>query len=204
MDQTEFREIKKEIRLIGIDDGSFDRDVDGNVCLVGAISRGGHWIDGFLIDEVEVDGIDSTETIVNMINRSRHKEQLRIILTSGITFAGFNVLDVKRVYEETGLPVIVVIRDQPDMDSVKKALRNLQDWEDRWDKLNSAGEIIPVQVKNLDGSENTVYIQVTGMESENAKNVVGMTSTRSSIPEPLRIAHLVATAISRGESVGGA
>lgn len=202
MKKVEFRSIKPEIRTIGIDDGSFEPNTEGETCLVGVVMRGGEWVDGVLVDEVEIDGMDSTSTLIDMIKPSRHKEQLRVILTSGITFAGFNVLDVNEVFEKTGLPVIVVSREKPDMPSVKQALQNLGDWEKRWEKLNSAGDLIPVERKDSQGRKSTVYIQVRGMDEEDAKDVIHVTSTKSSIPEPLRLAHLIATGVSRGESVG--
>lgn len=202
MQKTKFRTVKPEIRVIGFDDGSFEPHTEGSTCLVGVVSRGGQWIDGVLVDEVEIDGTDSTSTMIDMINKSRHKEQLRIILTSGITFAGFNVLDVNDLFERTGLPVIVVSREEPDMDSVKQAIKNVPEWEDRWKKLSSAGDIFPVKIQSSDARESTIYLQAVGMTKEDAKKVVKTVSTRSSIPEPLRIAHLVATAIARGESVG--
>lgn len=202
MKVTEFRSIKPEIRTVGIDDGSFEPHAEGKTCLVGVVSRGGQWIDGILVDEVEIDGMDSTSTIVNMINESRHKEQLRAILTSGITFAGFNIINVGKIFEETGLPVIVVSRDEPDMKSVKKALKHLSDWEERWEVLSSAGDIVPVEMEDSESRRGTVYIQAEGIRDDDAEKIVRKTSTRSSVPEPLRVAHLVATGITRGESVG--
>lgn len=202
MNKAEFRSIKPEIRIIGIDDGSFEPHTEGETCLAGAVSRGGRWIDGVLVEKVKIDGMDSTSTIVDMINESRHKEQLRIILTSGITFAGFNVLDVTEVFEKTGLPVAVVSREKPDMPSVKRALKNLPNWEERWEILNSAGDIFPVETESSEGRKSTVYVQVKGISKEDAEKIIRMTSTRSSIPEPLRVAHLIATGIARGESVG--
>ncbi len=202
MNKIEFGEIKSEIRIIGFDDGSFDHESDERVCFVGVVTRGGGHVDGFLVDDVEIDGTDATDIMVEMINGSRHKEQLRIILTSGITFAGFNVLDIEKVFEKTGLPVIVVVREKPDMSSIKSAVRNLSNWKKRWKKLNSAGELIPVEVDNQGNRKSTVYIQVKGIIEKEAKKVVQMSSTISTIPEPLRLAHLLATGISRGESVG--
>lgn len=202
MNVAEFRSIKSEIRIVGIDDGSFEPHTEGKTCLVGVVSRGGEWIDGILVDEVEIDGMDSTSTIVDMINKSRHKEQLRAILTSGITFAGFNIIDMNKIFEETGLPVIVVSREKPDMESVKRALKNLPDWEERWDILSSAGSIISVEPEGPESRKGTTYIQMRGIKEEDAEEIVRRTSTRSSIPEPLRVAHLIATGITRGESVG--
>lgn len=203
MKKVKFREIKPEIRSIGMDDGSFEPHTSGKTWIVGAILRGGNWIDGVLTDKIEIDGTDVTSTIVNMINGSRHKDQIRVIMTSGITFAGFNVIDIDGVFQSTGLPVIVVSRKEPDLPAVKKALQNFPDWRERWEILSSAGEIRPVEPSSSKGRRVTVYIQTAGIEYSDAERLIRMTSTRSSIPEPLRAAHLIATGITRGESVGG-
>lgn len=187
---------------MGIDDGSFESHNQKKTCLVGVVMRGGEWVDGIIVDDIEIDGMDSTRTIIDMIEQSRHKEQLRVVLTSGITFGGFNVLDIQGMFEETGLPVIVVSREKPDMDSVREALQNLPEWEKKWEILNSAGEITNVEVEDPSGQKRTIYIQVKGIKKKDAKEIVSMATTRSSIPEPIRLAHLIATGISRGESVG--
>ena len=202
MSNVEFREVKPEIRTIGIDDGTFDSENEERTCLVGVVTRGGNAMDGVIVDEVDIDGMDSTSTIVDMINGSRHKEQLRVIMTNGVTFAGFNVLDLEEVFEETGLPVIAVVREEPDLRSVKEALQNLPDWEKRWEILDSAGDLVPVSIEGCGDRKSKIFIQYKGIDEKDAKEVVRMTSTRSSIPESLRLAHLIATGISRGESVG--
>lgn len=202
MKKAKFRSIKPEIRILGIDDGSFEPHNQEKTCLVGVIMRGGQWMDGVIVDDVEIDGMNSTQTIIDIIENSRHKEQLRVVITSGITFGGFNVLNIGKVFAETGLPVIVVSREEPDMDSVKKALQNLPNWKEKWEILNSAGEITRVKVEDPSGHKRTIYIQMKGIKEKDAKEIVSMTSTRSSIPEPIRLAHLIATGISRGESVG--
>lgn len=188
---------------MGIDDGSFEPHTKGKTWLVGAVLRGGHWIDGVLTDRIEIDGIDATPTLIEMINRSRHKDQLRVIMTSGITFAGFNVLDVNEVFENTGLPVIVVSKKNPDLPAVKSALQNFSDWRERWKILCSAGEISSIEPEEFGGRGGPIYIQTAGIRRSDAKEVIRTTVTRGSIPEPLRVAHLIATGVSRGESVGG-
>ena len=46
---------------------------------------------------VAIDGFDATEQIASMINSSPHCKQLRLVMLNGITFAGFNVVDIKRL-----------------------------------------------------------------------------------------------------------
>ncbi|MBS3815111.1 MAG: DUF99 family protein [Hadesarchaea archaeon] len=187
---------------MGFDDGAFEPQTEGEACLVGVVTRGGEWVEGIVTNKVKIDGMDSTSTIIEMINKSRHKEQVRVIMTSGITFAGFNVLDINRVFKETGLPVIVVSRKKPDLAAVKKAIKNLPDWEERWDILSSASEIHSVDTTGTRDDETPIYAQAVGIDWTDVKKIIKKTATRSLIPEPLRVAHLIATGISRGESVG--
>lgn len=202
MEDNSFESIKSELRIIGFDDGSFDPDNEENTCLVGVVTRGGDGMDGVLVDEIKIDGMDSTETIVGMVNSSRHKEQIRVIMTYGVTFGGFNVLDIEEVQRRTDLPIIVVSRKKPDMESIRNALKNLPDWEERWNILNGTGNLISVKTDNPHGQKSTLYIQVCGINEKSAKEIVNMSSTRSAIPEPIRLAHMISSGISRGESVG--
>ncbi|KXB03380.1 hypothetical protein AKJ47_02360 [candidate division MSBL1 archaeon SCGC-AAA261G05] len=187
---------------MGFDDGSFEPQTEGEAWLIGVVTRGGQWIDGVLSNKIKIDGMDATPTIIDMVNESRHKDQVRVIMTSGITFAGFNVVDTNQVFEETGIPVIVISRKDPDLPAVKRALKNLPNWQERWEILNSAGEIRSVKSVGTKSRETTIYVQTAGIKWEDAEEIIQTTTTRSSIPEPLRLAHLIATGISRGESVG--
>src|SRR3990167_2919872 len=101
-----FRHIKKELRILGIDDGPF-KSGDRNTILVGTVFRSGFWLDGVLSTKIKVDGNDSTKKIIEMVNRSRHKAQLRVIMLDGLTFGGMNFADIRAINKKTGLPVIV-------------------------------------------------------------------------------------------------
>ncbi len=191
--------MKSEIRIVGFDDGPFVPRSKGKVPLVGMIYRGGKFPDGVLKTEVEVDGTDATQKIIEVINNSRHKPQLKVIMLDGITVGGFNVVDIKEVYERTGIPVIVINRKKPNVERVKKALKKFEDFEARWKCIENAGEIKSCEVK-----EGRVYFQHVGIDEETAKEIIRLSATRSNIPEPLRVAHLVAGAIVKGESYGHA
>ncbi|GAI48176.1 unnamed protein product, partial [marine sediment metagenome] len=85
--KVKFWKIKPEIRVLGIDDGPFEPHAGGEVPLVGAVFRGGRWLDGVLSTTIEQDGTNATERVVEMVNRSRHRGQLRIVMADGVTFA---------------------------------------------------------------------------------------------------------------------
>jgi len=195
-----FRSIKPEIRVLGVDDGVFIPRSKGLVDVVGIVFRGGYWLDGVMRTEIEVDGLDATEKIASMITESPHYKQLRIIMLSGITFAGFNVVDIKELYSKTSLPVIALTRDLPKMEEIKQALENLPEKEKRWKAILNAGEIFEVQTRE---GEEPIYMQIAGIEREDAEKIVKITSTRSNIPEPLRVAHIIASGLTKFREMKG-
>ena len=194
MSHKRFRSIKPEIRVLGVDDGVFIPRSKGLVDVVGIVFRGGYWLDGVMRTEIEVDGLDATEKIASMIIESPHYKQLRIIMLSGITFAGFNVVDIKELYSKTSLPVIALTRNLPKMEEIKQALENLPEKEKRWKAILNAGEIFEVQTRE---GEEPIYMQIAGIEREDAEKIVKITSTRSNIPEPLRVAHIIASGLTK-------
>jgi hypothetical protein len=190
---AKFRRIKPEIRILGIDDGSFKPHGGGRALLVGVVFRGGQQLDGILSTEVEVDGVDATDKIVEMINQSSHKGQLRVVMMEGVTFAGFNVVDIREIFRRTGLPVVVVSRKLPNKKRIREALKHLPDWKERWAVIQKSGKIHQMKF-----GRGKLYLQVAGIELADAQEVVSTSSLHGSIPEPVRVAHLIASGIAKG------
>lgn len=189
--------IKKEIRVLGIDDSPFKKS-EKNCLIVGTIFRGGNYIDGLLSTSVEVDGNDATEKLIKLIEKTRHYEQLNCIMLDGIAVAGFNVIDIKRLNARTGLPVIVLMRRLPDLGQISSALKKMKA-ESKMQTIKKAGTIYKTKI----GKRNA-YFQTAGISPIKAKGIIGITTTHSLIPEPLRVAHIIASGIKRGESRGRA
>jgi endonuclease V-like protein UPF0215 family len=133
-----------------------------------------------------------------MINSSKFHTQIRVILLDGVTYAGFNPVDMMNIFKETGVPVISFMRSCPDLVKIKRALSNLPDPDKRWEIIQRAGKIYKIK------QDNPVFMQICGLDKESAVKIIQMTSTNSNIPEPLRVAHLIATGVVLGESTGKA
>lgn len=193
------REVKKEIRILGWDDSPFEKGAGGNVPVIGVITRGGSFIDGILKTEVKMDGLNATEKLIEKTNETKHKDQLRVIMLDGITYGGFNPVNIRKLNKKTGLSVLVVIRKKTDFKAFKEALNNLPNKEKRWEAVKEAGKMKELKIKN-----RKIYFQGKGISERKAKKIIKLSATHSLLPEPIRVAHLIASGIVRGESIGSA
>ncbi len=186
-----FRVIKPEIRILGIDDGKFMPHTNGTVIVVGVVFRGGLWLEGVMHTTVDIDGSNATEQLAKMISNSPHCRQLRLVMLNGITLGGFNLVNIKVLHLATSLPILALTRDKPNLDAIRSALTHLPKSDERWGIVEAAGEIYEITNKGVH-----LYMETAGISLEDAKKIVELASTRSSFPEPLRVAHLVASGVS--------
>jgi endonuclease V-like protein UPF0215 family len=185
--------MKSETRVLGIDDSPFKFN-SRDVLVVGAFFRGGKSLEGVLSTHVRKDGNNATQKLVDMVNKSKFKAQIRAILLDGIALGGFNVIDIHKLNYNTSIPVIVVMRHYPDKEKMFTALRMIK--QDKKIKLiEKAGEVYRI---------NDIHIQVAGISVYNATRIVELTLGYAHIPEPLRIAHIIASGVVKGESYGRA
>jgi hypothetical protein len=188
--------MKQEIRILGIDDAPFDKfkDKGKDLLVVGTIYRGGNYMDGLLSTKIKVDGSNSTSRLTRMVNKCKFKPQIRVIMLDGIALGGFNIIDIEKLHKKTSIPVIVVIRRMPDFRKIKQTLRKLGKAK-KYRLIEKAGK--PVKI-------NSIYAQFKGITKEQAKAIIKISSIHSLLPEPIRVAHIIASGIKEGQSRGRA
>lgn len=190
--------MKKEIRLLGIDDSpfTFSHKYDS---IIGVVMRGGEYVECVLRNTVKIDGADATKKCIDMINNTRHKIQLKAVLIDGVALGGFNILDLDNLYNSTKVPIITITRDNPDFKKIEKALKkNFRDWEKRLDLIKNG------RLYKIETSHKPIFIKCVGLSINEAKEIIKISTIRGVIPEPIRVAHIIASGITRGESYGKA
>lgn len=188
--------MKPHVRVLGIDDSPFTFGA-GTALVVGALMRVPSYLEGVMRTEVVVDGLDSTQRIVDMVLKSRYKDQIKAILIDGIALAGFNIVDLEKLHLELKVPVLTVTRDQPDMRRIRGALRkHFVDWKDRYTLVSR------LPLRRIETEHKPLWASGLGLEWEEFEDIVRMSTVRGAVPEPLRVAHLIATAMTKGESHG--
>lgn len=116
------------------------------------------------------------------------------VMLAGVSFAGFNVIDPTIVHGEFGKPVIVISRTKPDNKAVKRALQqHFEDWQIRWKVFEKLGSIHRIVVL---ANDPPVYVETVGASIGWAQELIGALSVCSRIPEPIRVARLIARGLS--------
>lgn len=187
------RRRKTFAHVVGIDDEPFEREHRGDVGIVGAVFAGAR-LDGLLRSKVRRDGVNAARRIVEMIARSHFREHVQLVMLQGVAVAGFNVIDVDVIREVLRVPVLVVARHKPSMTAIRSALFDrVPGGRRKWTLIERLGPMEPVA---------GVWVQRAGLTLDEAERTIERFAVHSTIPEPLRVAHLVAGAIARGESRG--
>jgi endonuclease V-like protein UPF0215 family len=184
----------REFRVVGVEDGGFSRKLQGcgiQKALFVCVLLRGKWINDFQADMITVDGLDATEKLTSMLRRL----SFDAVMLAGVSFAGFNLVDPTIVFEEFRKPVIVISRTKPNNIAVKNALRrHFEDWRIRWsvfEKLGSVYEVVSMS------AEPPVYVEVVGAELDWTSTLIRAASVCCRVPEPVRVARLVARGLSR-------
>ncbi|MFZ5556364.1 MAG: DUF99 family protein [Pseudomonadota bacterium] len=177
--------------VIAFDDAPFAAGHRGDVPVVGVVYADRR-PEGVLITRVRRDGANATAVLARAIAQSRHYRHLRLILLQGIALAGFNVVDIDALAAQARLPVLVVVRRRPDMEAVRRALlTRVPGGQRKWRLVERAG--LPERIGGC-------WIQRAAISRAAAEAVLRRFAVYSRVPEPLRMAHLVAGAIGAGES----
>jgi len=188
--------MKQQVRILGIDDSPF-KFGEEKVLVVGAVVRVPNYLEGVLRSEVTVDGTDSTDTIVRMVSGSKFMDQIKLIMIDGIALAGFNVIDLDEVHSRLDVPVLTLTRDKPDFGKMKAALStHFDDWKMRYDMITK------LELRTISTEHKPLYACGIGMEWREFEELVRTSTVRGVVPEPLRMAHLIASAMVKGESYG--
>jgi len=184
--------VKTKIRTIGIDDAAFDRNRSKKTFIFGVITRGYDIVEGILRSEIEVDGLDATEKIIKMIQKSKFVTQLKTIFLASSTIAAFNVIDMNALYEQLDIPVITILSKKPDEEKIRRAIMHLEDGEKRYNTLFSNPPMKSIKFKNQIGREFKAVVQYVGIDEINeVREIIEKATFTSFLPESLRIADLI-------------
>lgn len=189
------RPLPRRPHVLGVDDGAFDKRRDREVPIAAVRMEGADQVEGVALTRFPVDGDDATAFLAGWIGELRLKQGLSGVVLGGITIAGLGVIDVPALAAALELPVVIVNRRDPSDHRLADALR-------------AAG--LEARLAIVAGCppafwiEGGPWVACAGIEPPQAAALVAAARRKSDLPEPLRLAHLIARAVATGESRGRA
>ena len=157
--------------------------------LAGAVVRADRVADGFAYRTCTVGGLDATDAIVDLF-ADLDREDVRYVFVAGIALAWYNVLDLHRIHEATGRPVVsVTFEESPGLAEAFAA-------EFEGEQLTEREAIFDRQPprERLSVGDHSVFVRSVGVDSSEARDAVRAFTPDGGRPEPLRVARLAARA----------
>jgi hypothetical protein len=183
----------RRLRVIGFDDAPFER-TDDRVQVAGVVCSGTRF-EGMVWGEIERDGFDATDALATLLGRSKFHDQVRLVLLDGIAVGGLNVVDLPELAARLELPCVAVMRRMPDLAAMERVIARLPEAERRLAALAGAGPI---------HRRPPFVFQVAGIARDAAAEALARVTDTGAVPEALRLAHLIGSAVVLGESRGRA
>ena len=188
---------KKGFRTLGVSE-SFVKGVSEKSILAGVVMRADMMTDGFTFSRATVGGLDATDKILEMY-KSLNRDDINLLMLNGCVISWYNVIDLHRVSDETGLPLICVTYNESA--GLERYFKEYfpDDWMIRVELYRRNRERTAITLS----TGHTIYIRFIGMSIEEAKGVLNKFTSHGSVPEPLRVARLLARALIKDLSLGG-
>lgn len=182
--------LKTGVRVLGVAE-SFVKGTSRRSILAGVVMRGDLQIDGFAFSTVTVGGLDATESVVKLY-RVLDRSDIRFLFLNGCVISWFNIVDLNRVYDELGVPLVCVTYEESE--GLEKYFKEyFSDWEERLKIYSRLGDREPLRLNT--GYE--IFVRYLGLSREEAVRVLNKFTLQGSVPEPLKTARLLSRAIIR-------
>lgn len=179
--------------VLGIDDGPFVKGVSATVPIVGVMMAGADLVECVAMSQFPIDGEGVTDFLIEWVRGCRFRPSVQAIVLGGVTIAGLSVVEVERLAERLRSPVLVVNRRDPSPHRMRKAFASAG----LLDRL-ALVEATPPATRIAPG----LFVAAAGIDISEAARLLRAVTLKSGMPEPLRLAHLIAAAVVSGESRG--
>jgi len=176
---------------MGIDDGPFRRGLDEETCLTGVLMRLDGTVEAISIESLKIDSSDVLESMINLIPE-RSRKIIGAVISEGITFGGFGLIDPETFFERTNIPFISITRGKADVDAMKRALNAHHALDSSL--INLLDRLQPLQIE-IKGRH--FIINFHGITESEAVLMLERLMKTGNVPEPVRLAHLISRAAYR-------
>jgi endonuclease V-like protein UPF0215 family len=179
---------KKGFRVLGIAESYTGED---RSVLSGVVLRKDLRMDGLSFSLTTVGGMDATRAVISLY-QDFAREDINIIMISGCVISWFNIIDPRRIHDETGRgTIIVTYEDSEGLEG--KISKHFPGDRERLEAYQALGPRTPATLS----TGYTIYIRSCGVSGSDAERLCNDFTLDGKVPEPLRVARLCARAVQR-------
>lgn len=179
---------KKAIRALGVAE-SFRPDAKRST-LAGVVMRTDLVVDWFVFGAATVGGDDATDAVLKMFRKLRRAD-VNLLLLSGCIISRYNIVDVDDLARRSGLPVVCLTYNESK--GIEDAIRrHFGHPEERIEKYRKLAGRTPVLLH----TGHRAYVRNAQIGEADAKRVLDSFTLQGVVPEPIRLARLLARSVS--------
>ncbi len=176
---------KKGLRGLGIAE-SF-REEDKVSLLAGVVMRRDFIIDGFVFGNTTIEGSDATDSILQMYKKLQ-RDDISFLMVSGMIISMYNIVNIKKIWNELKIPILGITYE--DSKGIEDAIKFHfpESFQSKIEEYHNLGE----RAKFTLHTGHNLYVRIEGCTMQETKNLLDSFTLQGSIPEPVRVAQLLA------------
>lgn len=155
--------------------------------LAGVVMRRDFIIDGFVFGCSTIEGNDATDSILQMYQKL-NRDDISFVMISGLVISLYNIIDIKKIWDQLKIPIIGVTYE--DSKGIEDAIKyhfpkSHQSKIEEYQKLGQRSKI------SLHTGYD-IFVRIEGCAIQEAKNLLNAMTLQGTVPEPLRVAQMLA------------
>ena len=176
---------KKGLRGLAVAE-SF-REIDKTSSLAGVVMRRDFIIDGFVFGHATIEGSDATDSILQMYKKL-HRDDISFLMISGLIISMYNIVNIKKIWNELKIPILGVTYENSK--GIEEAIKfHFPDsYQSKIEEYHNLGE----RTKLTLHTGHDLYVRIEGCTIQETKNLLNAFTLQGSMPEPLRVAQMLA------------
>jgi len=146
-------------------------------------------IDGIVYGRATLEGDDSTRQILRMHSKL-HRNDINLIMLQGCIISLYNIVDVDELSKRTGIPVLSLTFEESEgiEDSIRRHFP-----ENPVKKLELYAKL-GARTQLLLRTGHRIFVRTGGIDAKSAEKILNLFTLQGSLPEPVRVAKLLARA----------
>ena len=157
--------------------------------LAGVVIRRDFIIDGFVFGKCTIEGDDATDAILDMYSKL-NRDDISYLMISGLVISMYNIIDIKKIWEKIKIPTIGITYEESEGigDAIQHHFPN--SYESKLEQYCNLGKRTEITLH----TGYKLYLRCEGCILEEAKKFLDLLIVQGSVPEPVKVAQLLAKA----------